>query len=103
MLPRPDLRPGLASIAVGAAGNGRVMYVGDVNAEATSCRVVHQLACRMFAACGYECAACRARESAADVNLLRCTRCRAVKYCGRECQAAHWPYHKQVCKRKATE
>lgn len=32
-------------------------------------------------------------------DLKTCTRCRAVNYCGRECQAAHWKAgHKQQCK-----
>jgi hypothetical protein len=39
---------GLVSIACGTAGAGRVMYVGDVNAETGSCAVVQQMACAMF-------------------------------------------------------
>ncbi len=30
-------------------------------------------------------------------KLLRCTRCKGVRYCGRECQKAHWSQHKQHC------
>jgi hypothetical protein len=26
-----------------------------------------------------------------------CTRCRRAAYCGRDCQAAHWPVHKSEC------
>ena len=29
--------------------------------------------------------------------LQQCSRCRMVRYCGRECQAAHWPEHKAFC------
>ncbi|RPA79985.1 hypothetical protein BJ508DRAFT_377369 [Ascobolus immersus RN42] len=32
-----------------------------------------------------------------DDKLLRCGRCRAIWYCGRECQRSHWKAHKQVC------
>ena len=28
---------------------------------------------------------------------LRCTACKKVRYCGKECQKAHWNEHKSVC------
>jgi hypothetical protein len=31
-------------------------------------------------------------------KLRVCTRCRTAAYCGRECQAAHWPVHKIECR-----
>ena len=30
-------------------------------------------------------------------KLRRCAGCRAVSYCGRECQARHWPHHREAC------
>ena len=27
-----------------------------------------------------------------------CSGCRVIRYCGRECQVAHWANHKEVCK-----
>jgi len=33
-----------------------------------------------------------------DLKLLQCSRCFFQQYCGKECQKAHWPQHKQVCK-----
>ena len=33
----------------------------------------------------------------AKKKLQRCAKCRAVQYCGRECQLAHWPAHKKLC------
>ena len=27
----------------------------------------------------------------------RCAKCKVVKYCGRRCQLAHWPFHKRNC------
>ena len=41
------------------------------------------------------CAAC----GTTDVHLQRCSRCKAVSYCGRECQAADWRTHKATCNR----
>jgi hypothetical protein len=28
----------------------------------------------------------------------KCSACRVVRYCGKECQAKHWKQHKPVCK-----
>ena len=33
-----------------------------------------------------------------DRKLLKCSRCKRVRYCGRECQRAHWRAgHKAEC------
>lgn len=32
-----------------------------------------------------------------DLKLSLCSRCHFQKYCGKECQKAHWPEHKLVC------
>lgn len=39
------------------------------------------------------CAAC----STTNVPLLQCARCKAVTYCNKGCQKAHWKIHKQIC------
>jgi hypothetical protein len=39
------------------------------------------------------CAGCGAR----DVKLRKCSGCKQVIYCNRECQTAHWKEHKKVC------
>lgn len=39
------------------------------------------------------CSACRSTQAQS-----RCTKCKAVYYCGRGCQASHWPYHERLCK-----
>merc|ERR1712224_200548 len=38
------------------------------------------------------CAACGASQPS-----RQCGRCRAVHYCGRDCQRQHWPTHKANC------
>ena len=30
-------------------------------------------------------------------GLQGCSRCGTAHYCGRECQAKHWPVHKNIC------
>eukprot|EP00662_Eupelagonemidae_sp_cell21_P055362 gene55362-biopygen79353 len=42
---------------------------------------------------GRACAAC----GRVDVKLHRCTRCKAVWYCGAACAKAWWPQHKAEC------
>ena len=47
------------------------------------------------------CAHCGAAETTnGSVALKPCSRCKAVVYCGKECQAAHWKAggHRAVCK-----
>jgi hypothetical protein len=47
-----------------------------------------------------KCANCAVYDwkQAANVNL-RCSRCKVMSYCGKECQLEHWAkHHKQQCK-----
>ena len=41
----------------------------------------------------YLCANCATCEG----ELQKCSRCRSVSYCGRECQRSHWREHKKFC------
>lgn len=41
----------------------------------------------------YDCKICKAKKQ----TMKRCTRCRQVYYCSRECQAKDWPMHKTEC------
>mmetsp|Transcript_11455 Transcript_11455/g.32181 ORF Transcript_11455/g.32181 Transcript_11455/m.32181 type:complete len:251 (-) Transcript_11455:15-767(-) len=36
-------------------------------------------------------------------GTMRCGRCKVVKYCGRDCQRAHWGSHKATCTAKETK
>jgi hypothetical protein len=35
-------------------------------------------------------------------GVKKCTGCKQARYCGQECQLAHWPAHKTECKFKET-
>ena len=48
------------------------------------------------------CANCSKAESD-DAVLKRCTACKMVRYCSRDCQVAHRPTHKKACKKRAAE
>jgi ankyrin repeat protein len=37
----------------------------------------------------------------AGAGLKKCTGCKQVRYCGHQCQLAHWPAHKADCKAAA--
>jgi len=37
-------------------------------------------------------------SESAQKRFKKCGRCRAVSYCGKECQAKHWSEHKKHCK-----
>lgn len=43
-----------------------------------------------------QCAVC-GKKAGNGVRLSQCSRCKAVKYCGPECQKGHWPTHKAEC------
>lgn len=43
----------------------------------------------------HACGNCQRRPA---TKLKLCSRCRAVRYCGVECQRADWPAHKLLCK-----
>ena len=49
------------------------------------------------------CANCGKSEVEHGVKLKRCTACKAVNYCNRECQMTHRRQHKKDCRKKADE
>lgn len=49
-----------------------------------------------------QCAACHKKENPeSKIRLSKCSRCRLVLYCNRECQLAHWRAHKSACRKKS--
>ena len=52
----------------------------------------------------FTCANCGKGGEGEDIMDLKfCTACKMVKYCNRECQIAHRPQHKKLCKKRAIE
>jgi hypothetical protein len=47
----------------------------------------------------WACACCGIKpEALMNGKLRECKGCGSVRYCGKECQMAHWPAHKAPCK-----
>ena len=44
----------------------------------------------------------RLDKSTGQVKFKKCSRCHAVIYCSRECQVAHYPEHKRLCREHST-
>ena len=45
----------------------------------------------------YMCQACH--KYSEGIELLKCPKCKAVRYCNKECQLAAWKEHRPVCKK----
>jgi hypothetical protein len=43
------------------------------------------------------CAACGVWEGIVKNKFARCSGCKMVYYCGKQCQLAHWKAHKSLC------
>ena len=43
------------------------------------------------------CAACGGGGSASGAVFMKCARCKAVRYCSKDCQRTHWRLHKASC------
>ncbi|KAK5680937.1 hypothetical protein LTS10_006695 [Elasticomyces elasticus] len=44
------------------------------------------------------CGICGEHPKSSGGTLLRCSRCKQVRYCDKACQAKDWPFHKHACK-----
>ncbi|EIW85735.1 hypothetical protein CONPUDRAFT_135346 [Coniophora puteana RWD-64-598 SS2] len=47
------------------------------------------------------CASCDGHQNHSSARLQRCAGCKRVMYCSTDCQRAHWPIHKKLCKLSA--
>lgn len=58
---------------------------------------------RSLEGCGFwKCCTVEAGGDAA-ITAKRCSGCKAIRYCCRDCQVGAWPEHKRVCKRLAAQ
>ena len=46
---------------------------------------------------GFKCGKCEKQA------FKRCSKCKSIWYCSRECQVGDWPNHKKACNQKAKE
>ena len=46
---------------------------------------------------GFKCGKCQ-KEA-----FKRCSKCKSIWYCSRECQVSHWPEHKEGCNKKSKQ
>jgi len=85
---------GAASTAAAAAAAAMAAAAAAAMGASSGSRAATAASCA--------CAHCGAAETTGgSVSLKACSRCKAVEYCSRECQVAHWKAgrHKAVCKR----
>ena len=100
-------RFGLENLEVLAAALGRLNESGVIEergmegealAVVRSCQVTEAKAQAEKVAPGRQlCAHCGAREVHA-AHFKRCSACKAVVFCSKDCQLANWPAHKAACK-----
>lgn len=63
-----------------------------------------QLSSEFIGCANPSCERNRLDQSSGRVQFKKCSRCKTVSYCSRECQAAHYPEHKTLCRAsKSTE
>jgi len=70
-------------------------YAGDRNIWDSIAGIERITVCEKT---GRACLKCGATETVERKRLNQCARCKAVNYCGRECQVADWKEHKKLCK-----
>ena len=61
---------------------------------------VHETKAKVFADQRYssiQCGQCKKSEDDDDELFRKCSRCKLVYYCSRNCQVAHWKTHKTTC------
>lgn len=81
-----------------------VSSMGIVNGERTVSKLVMEAATKKGRETrkarkqeGLTCANCNKTDDSNGEKLLVCSRCKVVRYCGRDCQVQHWKEHKKEC------
>lgn len=81
-------------------GGGRSGGSGDAGTQSAPAMPPSTTAAAQpaVAAADERCAACGRRSGESGIeNLKSCGACHSVRYCGQECQRAHWRIHKAAC------
>lgn len=74
--------------------SNKVSKPGSVARPSTGKQCVSSVACKQLeTVCNY----CYSVSKA----LKKCIKCGEAQYCGKECQAKHWPIHKTICKKQS--
>ena len=66
-------------------------------------RMNMQLSREFIRCANYSCKLNKLDQSSGQVKFKQCSRCKAVIYCSRECQTAHYPVHKRLCTEHLTD
>jgi hypothetical protein len=93
------------SVLAAAGDQGASCRLGQLRAAMAQWQLVgdEQVRARVEAAAAEQqsvasiCATCGARAGQPGVRLQMCSRCKRVRYCGPQCQRAHWRAHKGKC------
>jgi hypothetical protein len=93
------------SVLVASGDEGASLRLGQLREAMAQCQLVgdEQFMARVDAMLAERqstagaCAACGARAGQPGVRLQMCSRCKRVRYCGPQCQRAHWRAHKAQC------
>jgi hypothetical protein len=98
---------GVLSGLAASGDQGASLRLGQLRAAMAQCQLVgdEQIRATIMARIAEDhsaasaCAACGARAGQPGVRLQMCSRCQRVRYCGPQCQRAHWPAHKAQCRK----
>lgn len=61
-------------------------------------RIATAMAALSACAPRWNCVACLRTQRADEPDFMRCSGCKIVRYCGVDCQRAHWPKHRDMCR-----
>lgn len=80
---------------IGDLGNPRDILKFLAKRNLCSClKEMHSRARKDYPKLG-QCGYCQQEKE--RKTIMVCSRCQLVPYCGRSCQVAHWPSHKDTC------
>lgn len=79
-----------------------VFKIGHIGTSSSTARI-DSVVSRLQKALLDKCSNPGCKNTSAEGSLSECASCHQTRYCGRECQLAHWPDHKTKCKEVRNE